>query len=100
MVGILVDNEEALTSLLQSGIDLERVEQQRRSDRDEFWEATVARLHNNLNVVVRPNFTGLVAAHEKMTLLKPNKSLPQRRSGAWLKGRFFSVRAIFTRAFH
>ena len=100
LVGILIDNEEARTGLLQSGIDLTRVEQQRRSDRDEFWETTVARLHNNPNIVVRANFTGLVDADEHQTLLNPNISVPQRRSGAWLKGRFFSVRTIFTRAFH
>lgn len=36
LVDILVDSEEARTGLLQSGIDLTKVEQQRRTGRDQF----------------------------------------------------------------
>ena len=76
------------------------VEQQRRTNRDEFWETTVARLHNNPDVVLCANFLGLVDADEYQTLLNPNIPVPQRRSGAWLKEIYVSVRTILTRAFH
>lgn len=99
-VGILVENEEARSALLQSGMDLTRVEQKRRMSRDDFWETVVARLHNDREIIVGMNFIGLVDADDNQTALDLNMAVPQKRTGAWLKDKFFAVRASFTRAYH
>ena len=100
MIGILFENEEARTSLLRSGLDLTRVEQQRRMDRDAFWEFVVARFHNDEDTVIGMSYVGLVDADEHHSCVNPNKIPQQKRSGVWLKEKFFSVRAAFTRAFY
>jgi len=84
----------------QSGLPLTRIQQQRRTQRDEFWESIIARLHNDEAVVVSMNYAGLIDADENQAMLNPNLKVPQRRSGAWLKERYFGARSLFTRAYH
>ena len=82
LVDILIEKKEARSALLSSGINLTRIEQQRRMDRDEFWESVVARLHNDQTVIVGMSFVGLVDADDEHSVINPNKALPQKRSGA------------------
>ena len=82
LVGILIEKEEARSALLSSDINLTRIEQQRRMDRDEFWEAVLARLQNDQTVMVGMSFVELVDADDEHSLINPNKSLPKKRSGA------------------
>lgn len=97
---LLVENEQARRELLQSGLDLTRIEQQRRMDRDVFWESIVAVLHNDPTKTVGTKFIGCVDADDNHTSINPNLPVPQKQSGSWLKEKFFSVRAAFIRAFH
>ena len=60
----------------------------------------VARLHNDEDTVIGINHVGLVDADEHHSCVNPNKICPRKRSGVWLKDKFFSVRAAFTGAFH
>ena len=46
------------------------------------------------------SFVGLVDADDEHSVKNPKKALPQKRSGAWLKDKFFAIRAPFTRGFH
>ena len=100
LVGIMIEKEEARSALLSSGVNLTRIEQQLRMDREEFWESVVARLHNDQTVIVGMSFVGLVDTDDEHSVINPSKALPQKRSGAWLKDKLFAIRASFTRAFH
>ena len=57
-------------------------------------------MHNDQTVIVGMSFVGLIDADGEHSLMNPNKSLPQKRSGACLKEKFFAIRASTTRAFH
>ena len=57
-VGILTENEEPRSALLQSGKSLTRIEHQRRMNRDEFWETIVAMVHNSPTLSCLLTLTG------------------------------------------
>ena len=46
------------------------------------------------------NYSGIADADDELIAIRPNLSLPQKRSGAWLKEKYFAVSAPFTRAYH
>lgn len=82
MIGILFENDEARSSLLQSCQTQSRIEQQRRDQRDVSWETTVARLHNDVSFTVVMNYAGMVDDDDKQTLQV--RMLRYRRRGVVL----------------
>ena len=100
LVVVLTEREEASAAVIQSGQTLTRIEQQRRHDRDSFWESIVARFHNDKTVIIMMEYGGIIDSDDEQTLINPNLPPPQRRTGAWLKEKYYSVRSLFTKAHH
>ena len=98
LIGVLTESDEARSALLHSRMNLTRVEQQRRDDRDAFWKSAVARLNNDHEVVVSKSYAGMVETDDEHTCLNPNLNVPQRRPDSWLKSKYFGTRALLKRA--
>ena len=71
MIRVLFENKEARTSLLRSGLDLTRIEQQRILDRHAFWKSVVARLNNDEGTVIGMGCVVLVDADKHHSCVNP-----------------------------
>ena len=96
IVGILVESEEAQADLITSGRDLTRKELEKKVHRDEFWESIVVRLYNDSSVTISTEFSEMVSKSGVIGKIDVNEAPSCRRTGAWMKDRFFSVRSHFT----
>ncbi len=99
LMGLLTKNDLARRALIQSGLDLTREQQQRREGRDAFWESLIARLFNDRTVRVELDLRGCISGPNDVGTVNSNAPPAAPRGGAWLKDRFFAVRALFTKAY-
>lgn len=100
LVGVLLHDESARAALLQSGQNLTRAQQDQRQGRDMFWETVVQPIFNDARTKMTLNMAGCVDNIFSNTQVDANYALLCKRSGSWLKDRYFSVRCIFTKAYH
>eukprot|EP00171_Calliarthron_tuberculosum_P005085 IDg5085t1 len=99
LMGLLTKNDSARSALIQSELDLTREQQQRREGRDVFWESLIARLFNDPAVRVDLDLRGCISGPNDVGTVNSNETPAVPRGGAWLKDRFFAVRALFTKSY-
>ena len=82
LVCVLLQCNEARTALLESGLDLSRVQQQRRESRDAFWELIVAPLFNDATILFTLTFVVLVSADDEISTVDSKCAVSSPRTGS------------------
>jgi hypothetical protein len=93
LLSVLIDDDEARSALLLSGLNLSREQLDRREGRDEFWISVVEARFND------PEALFILPGGPPPTYLTDvNAAAPPaaHRSGDFLKSKFFEIRAAFT----